>query len=161
MPRESQPNNLPVRSEDDAHNESSRELQRANSSSTHTASVNRNPFNAILSGTRWRRAARWIGLLIFVIGAGLLAYVFVQALAGFARLSNPGELQREINAIPGGATQSITAYISVLGGEALRFLYLLLLGVLGSMIASRGIQFFMASESVIDEAVVGNMDEDV
>jgi hypothetical protein len=160
MPRESQSNNLPVRSNDEAHHESSRELQRAHPSSTHTAMVNRNPFNAILSGTRWRRAARWIGLLIFVIGAGLLAYVFVQALAGFARLSNPGELQREINMIAGDGTgQSITAYISVLGGEALRFLYLLLLGVLGSMIASRGIQFFMASESVIDEAVIGNMDD--
>ena len=35
-----------------------------------------------------------------------------------------------------------------------RFLYLLLLGALGSFIASRGIQFFAASESVIDEAVV-------
>ncbi len=162
MPRESQNSNLPVRSGDDAAYESSRELQRTNITSAHTVSVNRNPFNAILSGTRWRRAARWIGLLIFVIGAGLLAYVFVQALAGFARLSNPGELQREINMIAGdGAAQSITAYISVLGGEALRFLYLLLLGVLGSMIASRGIQFFMASESVIDEAVMGNMDEDV
>ena len=162
MPRESQHSNLPVRSGDDAAYESSRELQRTNITSAHTVSVNRNPFNAILSGTRWRRAARWIGLLIFVIGAGLLAYVFVQALAGFARLSNPGELQREINMIAGdGAAQSITAYISVLGGEALRFLYLLLLGVLGSMIASRGIQFFMASESVIDEAVMGNMDEDV
>jgi hypothetical protein len=42
----------------------------------------------------------------------------------------------------------------VLGSEVMRFLYLLLLGVLGSFIASRGIQFFAASESVIDEAVV-------
>jgi hypothetical protein len=160
MPRESQQSNLPVRRDDDER-EGSRELQRA--SSTHSATVNlRNPFDAILSGTRWRRAARWIGLLIFIIGAGLLAYVFIQALAGFARLNNPGELQRQINMISGDpVAQQVTAYVSVLGGEALRFLYLLLLGVLGSMIASRGIQFFMASESVIDEAVMGNMDEGV
>ncbi len=48
----------------------------------------------------------------------------------------------------------------MLGAEFFRLLYLLLLGLLGSIIASKGIQFFSASESVIDEAVVG-MDEEL
>ena len=74
--------------------------------------------------------------------------------------SKPGELQARINRIMGDPiSQQVTAYVSVFGGAFLRFLYLLLLGFLGSMIASRGIQFFMASESVIDEAVAGSLEE--
>jgi hypothetical protein len=116
---------------------------------------------AMLTGRRWRLAARWIGLLILVIGATLLAFVFVEALRGFSRLSKPGYIQNEVNTIAGDAwTELVTAYVSVLGAEFFRLLYLLLLGVLGSLIASKGIQFFSASESVIDEAVVG-MEEDV
>lgn len=115
---------------------------------------------ALLSGQRWRRAARWLGLLIFLIGAGLLAYVFVAAFKNLQRFSDPGALQFEINKIIGDPlSQQVTAYVSVLGGEALYFLYLILLGVLGSMIAGKGIQFFAASESVIDEAVVPGYDE--
>jgi hypothetical protein len=117
---------------------------------------------AALIGPRWRRTARWLGLLIFVAGAALLVYVFLQAFNDFRVFSRPEELQRRINTIGGdGIGQSATAYVSVLGGALLRFLYLLLLGVLGSMIASRGIQFFMASESVIDEAVAGLSDEEI
>jgi hypothetical protein len=160
MPRESQQSNLPVRSDSDER-EGSRELQRA--SSTHSATVNlRNPFDAILSGTRWRRAARWIGLLIFVTGALLLAYVFYEALRGFQRFAQPDYLSLQMRRVQGdGVAESIMAGVIALGTEFLRVLYLLLLGVLGSIIASRGIQFFMASESVIDEAVLGVMDEDV
>lgn len=117
---------------------------------------------AMLIGPRWRRTARWLGLFIFVAGAALLVYVFLQAFRDFQLFSRPEELQRRINTIAGnGIGQSATAYVSVLGGALLRFLYLLLLGVLGSMIASRGIQFFMASESVIDEAVAGLSEEEI
>jgi hypothetical protein len=121
---------------------------------------NRNPFNAILSGTRGAvpRAGSACSFLSSV--AGLLAYVLCRRWP-FARLSNPGVAARNQHDSGDGAAAKALRLHSVLGGEALRFLYLLLLGVLGSMIASRGIQFFMASESVIDEAVMGNMDEDV
>lgn len=111
---------------------------------------------ALLTGQRWRRAARWIGLTIFLLGALLIAWVFWQAKLNFENFSRPGYLTMRVT-IAGGDTnwqQALTAYISVFGAEILRFLYLLLLGLLGSWIATKGIQFFAASESVIDEAVV-------
>lgn len=110
---------------------------------------------AMLTGRKWRRASRWIGLLVFALGALLMGWVFLQAIEHFRKLGDPGYLQFQINKIIGDPiSQQVTAYVSVLGGEVTRFLYLLLLGALGSFIASRGIQFFAASESVIDEAVV-------
>jgi hypothetical protein len=114
MPRESQQSNLPVRRDDDER-EGSRELQRA--SSTHSATVNlRNPFDAILSGTRWRRAARWIGLLIFIIGALLLAYVFYEALRGFQRFAQPDYLSMQMRRVQGdGMAESIMAGVIALG----------------------------------------------
>ncbi len=110
---------------------------------------------ALLTGQRWRRAARWIGLTIFLLGALLIAWVFWQAKLNFENFSRPGYLTQRVT-IAGGDTdwrQALTAYISVFGAEILRFLYLLLLGLLGSWIATKGIQFFAASESVIDEAI--------
>lgn len=93
-------------------------------------------------------------MFIFLIGALLIAWVFLQAKANFEHFGDAGYIQFQVNKITGDPiSQQITAYISVLGGEVLRFLYLLLLGVLGSFIAGKGIQFFAASESVIDEAV--------
>ena len=110
---------------------------------------------AMLTGRHWRRASRWIGLLVFTLGATLMGWVFLQAIAHFGKLGDNGYFQFQVNRIAGdGYEQKILAYVSVLGGEILKFLYLLLLGALGSFIASRGIQFFAASESVIDEAVV-------
>ncbi len=114
---------------------------------------------ALLAGKRWRWAARWLGLLIFLIGASLLAFVFWSALENLRRFSNPATLQSEINKTMRNPAQPLTAYVSVLGGEALSFLYLILLGFLGSIIAGKGIQFFAASESVIDEAVVPDYNE--
>jgi hypothetical protein len=115
---------------------------------------------AMLTGRRWRLAVRWIGLLIFIFGAGLLGFVFLEAVHGFQRLSRPEFLQMRINSIAGtGTAEVVTAGISVIGGEVLRLLYLLLLGILGSLIAAKGIHFFSASESVIDEAVVGGVDD--
>jgi hypothetical protein len=134
-----------------------REINRRGSDE-HEALVS---MGTMLTGRRWRFAARWIGLLIFVAGAGLLGFVFIEALRGFGRLSTPGYLQNEINKISGDAwTEIAIAGVSVLGAELLRLLYLLLLGVLGSLIASRGIHFFAASESVIDEAVMAGVDEE-
>jgi hypothetical protein len=114
------------------------------------------PLEAILSGRRWRLAARWIGVIIFILGFVLIGYVFVQALIGFTRLSSPTYLQSQVLRMTNGDTTAlVTAYVSVVGGELLRLIYLLLLGYLGSLISTKGIQFFAASESVIDEAVAG------
>lgn len=119
------------------------------------------PMSAMLAGRRWRLTARAIGLGFFIAGAALLIWVFIEALRGFSRLGSSNYLQAEINKIGGdGWLQLTTAAVSVVGGELLRLLYLLLLGALGSLIASKGIQFFAASESVIDEAVLG-VDEEV
>ena len=118
------------------------------------------PMSAMLTGRRWRFAARWIGLLIFFGGAGLIGFVFVKAFEGFRNFSEPNYIQFQLNKIGGNSTMDMTiAALSVLGGELMKLLYLLLLGYLGSLISAKGIQLFAASESVIDEAVVGNREE--
>ena len=117
------------------------------------------PISALLSGRRWRQAARWIGLLIFAVGALMLAFVFNEALTGFQNFSKPGFLSQQFNKLAGNDIPSqIQAVVAVFGTELLRVLYLLLMGFLGSAIASKGIQFFAASEAVIDEAVAAGLD---
>ncbi len=112
-----------------------------------------------LAGGRWRLVARWLGLAIFLFGAGLLAWVFWQALAGFQNFTQPDYLSLQLRRVQGdGASEAILSGIIVFGAEFLRVLYLLLLGFLASVIAGKGIQFFAASEAVIDEAVVGEVD---
>lgn len=112
-----------------------------------------------LSGGKWRLAARWLGLGIFLFGAGLLAWVFWQALGGFQNFTRPDYLSSQLRRVQGdGTSEAILAGIIVFGSEFLRVLYLLLLGFLASVIASKGIQFFAASEAVIDEAVVGDVE---
>lgn len=107
------------------------------------------------AGQRWRRISRWMGLAIFALGAGLLAYVFREAFVGFGQLSNSGYLSSRLNTTGGDDLQSVVvAALAVFGQELLKVLYLLILGFLASAIAARGIQFFAASEAVIDEAVV-------
>ena len=109
------------------------------------------------AGLRWRRISRWLGLGFFVGGSGLLIYVFLQALGGLARLAQTGALNADFNKIAGNSTETasvVQAVVAVFGAEFLRVLYLLILGYIASAIAARGIQFFAASESVIDEAVV-------
>ena len=109
------------------------------------------------AGLRWRRISRWLGLAFFVLGAALLIYVFWQALGGLARLAQPGVLNADFNQIVGQSDKPaviVQAVVSVFGAEFLRGLYLVILGYFASAIAARGIQFFAASESVIDEAVV-------
>ena len=109
------------------------------------------------AGVRWRTISRWLGLAIFLFGSGLLIYVFLQALGGLARLQQVGALNADFNKIAGQSTETasvVQAVVAVFGAEFLRVLYLLILGFIASAIAARGIQFFAASESVIDEAVV-------
>jgi len=112
------------------------------------------PRAALTSGRRWRQASRWIGLGLFGVGASLLGYVFLQALHGFQEFQQPDYLSQQFNRISGDTWQSmIQAVVGVMGTQILSVLYLLLLGFLASAIASKGIQFFAASEAVIDEAV--------
>ncbi len=117
------------------------------------------------AGVRWRRISRWAGLLIFVLGVALLFYVFWQALAALKQFSQPDYLNMQVNRIqdsPGtgpldagnNLAKVLQAGVVVFGQEFLRVLYLLLLGFIASALAARGIGFFAASESVIDEAVV-------
>lgn len=107
------------------------------------------------AGVRWRRASRWTGITIFALGVALLAYVFSNALGALQQFSQPDYLSRQFNRIAGDTIQSsIQAAVVVFGSELLRVLYLLILGFIASALAARGIQFFAASESVIDEAVV-------
>lgn len=112
-----------------------------------------------LAGGKWRLVARWLGLGIFLFGAALLAWVFWQALTGFGNFTRPDYLSLQLRRVQGdGAGEAVLAGIIVFGAEFLRVLYLLLLGFLASVIAGKGIQFFAASEAVIDEAVVGEVE---
>ncbi|MDF2441183.1 MAG: hypothetical protein JWN98_2167 [Abditibacteriota bacterium] len=118
------------------------------------------PLSALLSGQRWRMTARWIGLGIFMIGAVLLAYVFWQALVGFQNFTRPDYVSRQFTSVGGVDWASrIQAMVGVIASEVLRVLYLLLLGFFASAIATKGIQFFSASEAVIDEAVAVGIEE--
>lgn len=116
------------------------------------------------SGQSWRRATRWTGLALFVVGAGLLVYVFLQALHGFTQFAQPDYLATQLNRMAGDPKRrdiasQVQAAVAVFGAELLRVLYLLLLGYLASAIAAKGIQFFAASDSIIDEAVVAGLEE--
>ena len=117
-----------------------------------------------LAGGRWRLSVRWLGLAIFMFGAFLLGWVFWQALTGFQNLMKPNYLSSQFNTAVLTASDSVLgqaqlqAGIVVLGTEFLRALYLLLLGFLASVISSKGIQFFAASEAIIDEAVLGEIE---
>lgn len=110
------------------------------------------------SGRRWRRTSRWLGLAIFVAGAVLLAIVFWKAWHQLAHYADPGYLNGQFNLVNDESQPSIQrvlqAGMAILGSALLQLLYLLLLGYLAAMMATRGIQFFAASEAVIDEAVV-------
>jgi len=120
------------------------------------------PREARLSGRRWRRTSRWLGLIIFLMGAVLLAYVFVEALRGFQRFAQPDYLSMQLRQVEGGGwVEPLIAAVATFGSEFLRVLYLLLLGYLASAIAAKGIQFFAASEAVIDEAVTADIDEEI
>ena len=111
-----------------------------------------------LAGGKWRHAARWLGLAIFIFGALLLFWVFWQALQGFQSFTQPDYLSSRLSRVQGSmAGDQIVAGVILFGTEFLRVLYLLLLGFLASVIASKGIQFFAASEAIIDEAVVGDV----
>src|SRR5690606_13641076 len=50
-----------------------------------------------LSGGKWRMLARWLGLGIFLFGAGLLAWVFWQAMTGFQNLLRSNYLSSQFN----------------------------------------------------------------
>lgn len=105
------------------------------------------------AGRRWRHTARWLGLAIFAVGAGLLGYAFWEALKGFQH-STPHDVSDMLAGLSGKQGIDVRATVVTFGSEILRVLYLLLLGYLASAIASKGIAFFAASEAVIDEAVI-------
>jgi hypothetical protein len=115
--------------------------------------------SALAAGGKWRLTVRRIGLALFTVGALLLAYVFWQAFTRIQNFSRPDYLSNQFNKVAGDGWQyQLQAIISTLGSEILYVLYLLLMGFLASAIASKGIQFFSASEAIIDEAVIGDIE---
>ncbi|HVF10899.1 MAG TPA: hypothetical protein VNA16_08860, partial [Abditibacteriaceae bacterium] len=58
--------------------------------------------SAWLMGARWRHAARWLGLAIFLSGAVLLYYVFMEAWHGFQRFQESGYLAESFKNVPAG-----------------------------------------------------------
>lgn len=133
------------------------EIVQQNSSDAHRETLQTQLRNAREAGQRWRRISRWSGLAIFAVGSLLLAWVFVKAAGNFARYSNSGYFSGRLNEVSGDTLESrLLGFLAVFGNELFQLLYLLILGFLASAIAARGIQFFAASEAVIDEAVVPN-----
>jgi uncharacterized membrane protein len=137
----------------------------ASHSETHHHVLREAAIARFLAGGRWRLVARWLGLGIFLFGALLLGWVFWQAMTGFQNLLKPnyfsGEFNRAVTMSGDGGVMGqaqLQAAVVVFGTEFLRVMYLLLLGFLASVIAGKGIQFFAASEAVIDEAVVGDVE---
>jgi len=110
--------------------------------------------SALSIGPRWRSVARSIGVACFLLGALLLIYVFRQTMIGFGNFSQPDYLSMQIRRVQGdGMGEAILAPVIVIGTEFMKLGYLLALGLLGSIVMAKGIQFFAASESVIDEAL--------
>lgn len=136
-----------------------REGRRETLLNSHSGVMRDITLSRFMAGGRWRLATRWLGLAIFIFGAGLLGWVFWQALSGFQNFTQPDYLSSQLRRVQGdGMAESVLAGIIVFGSEFLRVLYLLLLGFLASVIAGKGIQFFAASEAIIDEAVLGEVD---
>jgi hypothetical protein len=124
-----------------------------------TTRAMRVPVAALASGRRWRSTARLIGLALFGVGAALLGYVFWQAMNGFQAFSQPDYFSRRFTSLAGKEPVALAiGLVTAFGTEILRVLYLLLLGFLASALASKGIQFFAASEAVIDEAVAADIE---
>lgn len=99
-------------------------------------------------------------MAIFVLGVFMLGYVFWSALKGFQGFSSPDYFSRQLETVAGAIWQDkLVKIVQIAAAEFLRVLYLLLLGYLAAAIATKGIQFFSASEAVIDEAVTAGIEE--
>ncbi|HEV8338158.1 MAG TPA: hypothetical protein VGR25_00685 [bacterium] len=79
-------------------------------------------------------AGKWLGLAVFVLGIGLLVFVFVQGFDEFVRIDT---LPR-----PGGTTNVFeTTFLIALG----KWLLLFLLAYVASAMAGRGIALYQAA----------------
>lgn len=83
-------------------------------------------------------AGRFIGLFVFLVGIAILVLTFALTYQAF---QNPNTIisAKEISG------HNIPNWWQVLLPVALRFLFLLAMGYIGSLIAARGAQFFFSS----------------
>ncbi|MGH2453745.1 MAG: hypothetical protein ACRDF5_08275 [bacterium] len=82
-------------------------------------------------------AGKWLGLAVFVLGIGLLVFVFVQGFEEFVRvdaLTRPG----------GGDNIFETTFLIALG----KWLLLFLLAYVASAMAGRGIALYQAARAL-------------
>jgi hypothetical protein len=89
--------------------------------------------------------ARWIGLLVFLLGIGLMLMVFVWA----ARLFN--ELGIGKGMVVQGNPDDRTALWDWLARWLVRVALLFVLGYLASLIAARGANFYLAARTTPKE----------
>jgi hypothetical protein len=89
--------------------------------------------------------ARWIGLLVFLLGIGLMLMVFVWA----ARLFN--ELGIGKGMVVQGNPDDRTALWDWLARWLVRVALLFVLGYLASLIAARGANFYLATRTMPKE----------
>lgn len=89
--------------------------------------------------------ARWMGLLVFLLGIGLMLMVFVWA----ARLFNELGIGKEMGVQ--GNPDDRTALWDWLARWLVRVALLFVLGYLASLIAARGANFYLAARATPKE----------
>jgi hypothetical protein len=89
--------------------------------------------------------ARWMGLLVFLLGIGLMLMVFVWA----ARLFNELGIGKEM--VVQGNPDDRTALWDWLARWLVRVALLFVLGYLASLIAARGANFYLAARTTPKE----------
>ena len=94
-------------------------------------------------------AGRFVGLFVFLVGIAILVLTFALTYQAFR---NPDTIisSREI------AGHTLTNWTPVMLKVLLRFLFLLAMGYIGSLIAARGAQFFFSARREVRRVPYGD-----
>lgn len=83
----------------------------------------------------------WLGVLVFLTGIGILVFTFVQAADLFSR--PPSDMVRRENVDVGQIGKSFADLVLQLG-------LLLIMSIVGSLVASKGIRLYIGARSVAE-----------
>jgi len=97
-------------------------------------------------------AGRFVGLFVFLVGIAILVLTFALT---YQLFQNPDAIisTREIS---GHKFVNWTDWTPVILKVALRFLYLIAMGYIGSLIAARGAQFFFSARREVRRVSAGD-----
>lgn len=94
-------------------------------------------------------AGRFLGIVVFLVGIGMLGLTFLLAYKGF---NNP-DLLIPLRSLRGDAATEPTAVYLVIG---LRLVLLFVMGYLGSLIAGRGAHLFFSAKREAQRVTPGD-----